>query len=347
MPARRVTLLGAFLVVTGCSLLYSSYDSRFSDGGAREASAPLVTDDSGVKIEGLVAASTGLFYYYSDPVSGMDAPVIKCVSFDGGGLSPCWTGDAGVSAIASDSVSNVAWVSGGQPWSARASAPASATSVPSQVTGGITAAANVALAADSTHYGWIGGTSGNTNCPDGGCVWPVVFLAAWGSSTVVPLKVVLDAGNISPHTLSVDEQGTTVQLEAVASDHYAARFDTTGNLKCVASLNVMPQIATPTPGLLYGVDSTGSLSMYPTDSNGCPNMSAAVSLSSQASVFAFDDAGVYWISKTDDAVYTAPFGADAGTLVGPASGATRAIAVYGGSIYIGSGGSIFRLSKSN
>jgi hypothetical protein len=323
--------------VAGCSLAYASYDGRFAP--PNPAPPPLVTDgDAG--IAGLAVTDDGVFFYATGGTAG-NAPVIKRVSQDGGGLAPWWAGDAGVTALAGDGAGQLTWVAGGALWVARTNdASATATLL---VDGGLLGTTET-LAADATRVGWIGNVYPG-KCPPGGCV--VAFVAPWGGGGA-PLAVSLDAStNVSPHTLSVDALGVMTQFDAERSTlHLAARFAPDGGLACLVDVDAQAHVFTTATGALFAFDPAGNVFQYATTAEGCPTKSST-KLSAQALAVVVDNAGVYWVDKAGD-VYEATPGADAGTPIG-AIGATAgkaAIAVGGRSVYVASGASIFRLSKT-
>ena len=93
-----------------CLIAYSNYDNRFQSDASTNGPTAFVTDDGGA-IAALAVTSTDLFYAVNN--------AIKRVPLDGGVASTWWTEDAGVTDLASDRASTIAWSAKRSPCSRR------------------------------------------------------------------------------------------------------------------------------------------------------------------------------------------------------------------------------------
>jgi hypothetical protein len=330
MRSRRALTLLTVAFGSACSLVYSSYDSRFSAATI----APLATDDSGIKIEGLAVSTAGVFFYFSNGTGS--TPTIKVASLDGGAVAPWWTGAASVTAMTSDSTGKIAWVAGGTLWVADVSSPDAASTMATGLQG-----TSDSVAADPAQLSWLGNVYPG-KCPTGGCT--VGSVGPWaGGGTALTAHV--DASNVSPHALAVDNFGVSVSFDAQnTTEFWLARFAADAGLACLTRWSEAVQIAT-TQGSLFAVDTSGNLSEYATDPAGCPTTVLTV-FGAQTVALTADATGIYWINRDGD-VLMASSGADAGTRVGSVGPApSKTIAVDIAAVYVASGASIYRFSKA-
>ncbi len=171
-----------------CLIAYSNYDNRFQSDASTNGPTAFVTDDGGA-IAALAVTSSDLFYAVND--------AIKRVPLDGGVATTWWTEDAGVTDLASDRASTIAWSAKQVVRKATVNAPASSIVVTPNV------GAFNKLAANASGLAWFQGNQ--TTCP---CTLGGVEL--WDSSTPSPLTYDVDASKVAPADVAIDDQGVTL-----------------------------------------------------------------------------------------------------------------------------------------